>query len=82
MKTVFSSALAPVIERYLAIKQALGRRYDLVRQILLSLDQFLSGLSSRDHELTADTFFQWYRTMDGFGKAVWTLSASSFGPTL
>ena len=44
MKTVFSSALAPVIERYLAIKQALGRRYDLERQILLSLDLFLSGL--------------------------------------
>lgn len=64
MKTVFSSALAPVIERYLAIKQALGRRYDLERQILLSLDQFLSGQTGGDHELTANTFFQWCRTME------------------
>ena len=64
MKTIFSSALAPVIERYLAIKQALGRRYDLERQILLSLDQFLSGQTSGDHELTANTFFQWCRTME------------------
>ena len=64
MKTIFSSDLAPVIERYLAIKQALGRRYDLERQILLSLDQFLSGQTGRNHELTAKTFFKWCRTME------------------
>ena len=70
MKTVFSSALAPVIDRYLAIKQALGRRYDLERQILLSLDQFLSGQTGGDHELSADTFFQWCRTMEHLSSGV------------
>ena len=70
MKTAFSSALAPAIERYLEIKQALGRRYDLERQILFSLDHFLSGQSGRDHELTADTFFLWCRTMEDLTSGV------------
>jgi integrase len=64
MKTPFSSALAPVIERYLAIKQALGRRYDEQRRIFLSLDQFLSEKTKGDHELTAETFLQWCQTLE------------------
>jgi integrase len=64
MKTAFSSALAPVIERYLAIKQALGRRYNEQRRIFLSLDQFLSEKTKGDHELTAETFLQWCQTLE------------------
>ncbi len=64
MKTAFSSALAPVIERYLAIKQALGRRYAPQRRIFLSLDQFLSEKTKGDHELTAETFLQWCQTLE------------------
>jgi integrase/recombinase XerD len=64
MKTIFSSALAPVIEQYLAIKQALGRRYDVERDILLSLDRFLAEKTKGAHELTAENFLQWCRTME------------------
>jgi integrase/recombinase XerD len=70
MKVVFSSTLAPAIERYLEIKQALGRRYDLERQILFSLDQFLYRQAGRDHELTSDIFFQWCQTMEGITSGV------------
>jgi integrase len=70
MKVVFSSTLAPAIERYLEIKQALGRRYDLERQILFSLDQFLYRQAGRDHELTSDIFFQWCRTMEDLAGGV------------
>jgi integrase/recombinase XerD len=64
MKTIFSSVLAPVIDRYLAIKQALGRRYNEERRILLSLDQFLSEKTKGVHELSAETFLQWCQTME------------------
>jgi integrase/recombinase XerD len=64
MRTAFSSALAPVIEHYLAIKRALGRRYDEQQRIFLSLDKFLSENTRRDHELTAETFLQWCQTLE------------------
>jgi len=70
MKVVFSSTIAPAIERYLEIKQALGRRYDLERQILFSLDQFLYRQAGRDNELSSDIFFQWCRTMEGITSGV------------
>jgi integrase/recombinase XerD len=70
MKTIFSSALAPVIERYMAIKQAMGRRYKLERQIFLSLDRFLSEKTGGGHELTAETFLQWCRTMEHISSGV------------
>lgn len=64
MKATFSSVLAPAIERYLAIKQALGRCYANERDIFLSLDRFLSQKTGGDHELTAEIFLQWCRTME------------------
>ena len=38
----FTSKLAPHIERYLALKQALGREYDGVRRVLAHVDQFVT----------------------------------------
>jgi len=38
----FKSLMAPHIERYLALKQALGREYDGVRRLLAHLDQFVT----------------------------------------
>jgi integrase/recombinase XerD len=70
MKTIFSSALAPVIEQYLTIKQALGRRYDFERRIFISLDQFLTDTTDERHELTAETFLQWCQTMEHVRRGV------------
>lgn len=52
---VFVSILAPTITRYLALKQALGRRYALERRVFASFDSFLAT----DEDLTADTFARW-----------------------
>ncbi len=48
--------LTPVIRRYLTLKQALGRRYEVERRVLADIDAFL-----RTHgaELTPKTFTHW-----------------------
>ena len=38
----FTSALAPVLTRYLALKTALGRGYATERQFFRSLDTFMA----------------------------------------
>jgi integrase len=52
----FASVLGPTIARYLALKQALGRRYDVERRILEHLDRFLEASGS---DLTPDSFTSW-----------------------
>jgi integrase len=52
----FASVLGPTIARYLTLKQALGRRYDVERRILEHLDRFLETSGS---DLTADSFTGW-----------------------
>jgi integrase len=54
--TAFTSPLAPVIERYLTLKRALGRQYDGVRRVLEHVDGFLAA---RGADLTPDTFAAW-----------------------
>jgi len=56
----FTSLLAPDIERYLTVKQALGREYDGVRRVLAHVDHFLSP-GGRD--LTPVTFAGWCLTL-------------------
>jgi integrase/recombinase XerD len=56
----FTSLLAPDIERYLTVKQALGREYDGVRRVLAHLDHFLT---TRGDDLTPDTFAGWSLTL-------------------
>jgi integrase/recombinase XerD len=56
----FTSLLAPDIERYLTVKQALGREYDGVRRVLAHVDHFLSP---RGGDLTPDTFAGWCLTL-------------------
>ena len=53
----FSSPLGPVILRYLELKQALGRRYDVEARVLHSLDRFLN--TSRAADLDASSFAAW-----------------------
>ena len=54
--SAFTSKMAPHIECYLALKQALGREYDGVRRLLVHLDQFVT---THGGDLTAETFGGW-----------------------
>jgi integrase/recombinase XerD len=58
--STFTSKIAPHIERYLALKQALGREYDGVRRLLVHLDQFVT---KHGGDLTAETFAGWCLTL-------------------
>jgi len=53
---VFLSRLAPVFSRYVDLKRALGRRFDLPSRTLQSLDQFLQGHSPKYPVLDAAAF--------------------------
>ena len=53
----FTSVLGPVIARYLALKEALGRRYANERAVVRSLDAFLAATHALD--LTAALFDRW-----------------------
>ena len=53
----FISAIGPVIACYVALKQALGRRYHLQRYLLTLFDRFLA--SGEYLDLTADSFSAW-----------------------
>ena len=55
--TPFTSAIGPVIARYVALKQALGRRFDTQRYLLARFDGFLAKRHATD--LTAETFSAW-----------------------
>ena len=58
--SAFTSKMAPHIERYLALKQALGREYDGVRRVLMHLDRFVT---THGGDLTAETFAGWCLTL-------------------
>lgn len=53
----FVSAIGPVIARYVALKRALGRRFDTQQHLLTQLDRFLA--SSHASDLTAESFAAW-----------------------
>jgi integrase len=63
----FISVLGPALTRYLALKRALGRRYDVERRVLESLDTFLTTQGS---DLTADTFVRWCRSEEHLASGV------------
>lgn len=56
----FTSKMAPDIERYLAVKRALGREYDGVRRVLMHLDQFVAAHGG---DLTSEAFAGWCLTL-------------------
>ena len=65
--SLFSSAIGPTIARYLALKQALGRKYDLERRVLTNIDAFLCAT---DADLTAESFSAWCRTRQHLASGV------------
>jgi integrase len=57
---LFRSGLAPVLTRYLALKEALGRHYAVERDVLRHLDAFLAHA---DADLTVEHFAAWVQTL-------------------
>lgn len=59
----FQSSLANDAIRYIALKQALGRRFENSAGVLSHLDTFLHGSGDPSPDLTATTFGQWAQTL-------------------
>lgn len=57
-----TSAIRPVIDRYVALKQGLGRRFDTQRYLLAQIDRFLAARTGSD--LTAESFSAWCSSIE------------------
>jgi len=67
---VFLSRLAPVFSRYVDLKRALGRRFDLPSRTLESLDRFLHNQSAKYPDLNAAAFQAWCHTNEHVSSGV------------
>ena len=67
---VFLSRLAPVFSRYVDLKRALGRRFDLPSRTLQSLDRFLHNQSAKYPDLNAAAFQAWCHTNEHVSSGV------------
>ena len=67
---VFLSRLAPVFSRYVDLKRALGRRFDLPSRTLQSLDRFLHNQSAKYPDLNAAAFQAWCHTYEHVASGV------------
>jgi len=59
---VFVSSIGPVIERYVALKRALGRRFETQEYLLTQLDRFL--VSSHAPDLSVESFAAWCSSIE------------------
>src|SRR5580658_7774112 len=67
---VFSSLLAPLFARYVDLKRALGRRFDLPARTLQSMDRFLCDQSAKYSDLNAAAFQAWCHTHEHVSSGV------------
>jgi len=67
---VFSSPLAPAFSRYIDLKRALGRRFDLPARTLQSLDRFLHDQNAKYPDLNAAAFRAWSHTHEHVSSGV------------
>jgi len=67
---VFSSRLASVLARYVNLKRALGRRFDIPARTLQSLDRFLCDQSEKYPDLNVAAFQAWCRTHEHVASGV------------
>ena len=66
----FSSSLAPVFGRYVSLKRALGRRFDIPTHTLQSLDRFLHDPASTYPDLNVAAFQAWCHTQEHLTSSV------------
>jgi integrase len=67
---VFSSRLAPALARFVDLKRALGRRFDLPARTLQSLDRFLCDQRAKYPDLNAAAFQAWCHTHEHVASGV------------
>lgn len=67
---VFSSRLAPVFARYVDLKRALGRSFDLPARTLQGLDRFLCAQKTKYPDLNAAAFQAWCHTLENVTSGV------------
>ena len=67
---VFSSRLAPSLTRYIDLKRALGRRFDVPARTLKCLDKFLCDHKSKYPDLDAAAFQAWCHTHENVASGV------------
>ena len=67
---VFSSHLAPVFTRFVDLKRALGRRFDIPSRTLQSLDRFLHEHRAKYPDLNAAAFDAWCHTYGNVSSGV------------
>jgi integrase/recombinase XerD len=67
---VFLSRLEPVFSRYIDLKRALGRRFDMPARTLQSLDRFLQEHNSQYPDLNAAAFEAWCRSYEHVSSGV------------
>jgi len=61
----FSSALAPIFERYVNLKRALGRRFETATWTLQSLDRLLHKESGAYPDMSTAAFQAWPDPREG-----------------
>ena len=66
----FSSRLAPSLTRYIDLKRALGRRFDVPARTLKCLDKFLCDHKSKYPDLDAAAFQAWCHTHENVASGV------------
>lgn len=59
----FRSVMAPDLLRYIALKEALGRRFQNATSVLVNLDGFLLAAGNTATDLTPRLFNEWSRTL-------------------
>ena len=67
---VFSSRLAPVFARYVDLKRALGRRFDIPARTLQGLDRFLHDNKANYPDLNLTAFQAWCHTHEHVASGV------------
>jgi integrase/recombinase XerD len=67
---VFASPIAPLFTRYVELKRALGRRFDLPSRTLQSLDRFLFDQNAKYPDLNAFAFQAWCNTHEHVSSGV------------
>lgn len=67
---VFSSRLAPILARYVDLKQTLGRKFDYPTRTLASLDRFLHNHAKQYPDLNATAFQAWCQTQEHMASGV------------
>jgi integrase/recombinase XerD len=78
---VFLSRLEPVFSRYIDLKRALGRRFDMPARTLQSLDRFLQEHKAQYADLNAAAFEAWchsYEHVSSGVRRVRMLEAAAF----